>query len=73
MVHKKVCKGKAPKRKIKEGARERKEQGDQGAQNMMECMQGGAFTSYVEEGGDLEGYVNYTKILGDLKDALVEK
>ena len=72
-MHKRVCRVKGPKRKIKEGAKERKEQGDQGAESMLECMQGGALTSYVAEGGDLEGYVNYAKMLADLKGALEEK
>ena len=72
MVHKLVCKGKGLKRKMKEGAKERKEQGDQGAQSMLELMQGGAFKSYVGD-GDFEGYVNYAKMLGDLKEALEEK
>ena len=72
MVHKLVCKGKWLKRKMKEGAKERKEQGDQGAQSMLDLMQGSAFKGYVGD-GDFEGYVNYAKMLGDLKDALEEK
>ena len=70
MVHKLVCKDKGLKRKRKEGARERKEQGEQGAQSMLEFGKIVAFKSYVADSGDLEGYVNYTRMLGELGEAL---
>ena len=72
MVHKLVCTGKGLKRKRKEGATERKEQGEQGAHSMLEFGKLVAFKSYVADSGDFEGYVNYTRMLEELKEALEE-
>ena len=70
MVHKLVCKEKGLKRKLKEGTNKRRELGDEAAQSMLEFGNMSGFGTFVEDSGDFEGYVNYTRMLGDLKEAL---
>ena len=70
MVHKLVCKENGMKRKLKEGVSMRKELGDEAAQGMIEFCNIVGFGTFVADSGDFEGYVNYTRMLGDLKEAL---
>ena len=70
LVHKEICKGKGEKRKRKGGAVERREKGNRGARSMLECDEKRAFQNHVVQRGDVEGYVNYTRMIQDLKDAL---